>query len=213
MLSLLHLSAADSTSAQHAAALELLAAAVALQPDAGSSLASSEGVAALSRFVGAPAAALALQADAADLLCTLAAVPVKREGVRQALTDEALPRALEIVHEAAAGESGDAVLGNGGEGCGNCSSSGEAGHRRRLQAAAAAIVAQLAEQDKECCHSILFHTQLLAPSVRMLVAGGRFAAAQQLLVATRSYAASLAPPSCMSAGSAGATCQPSAAPS
>ncbi len=190
---------------------------MALQPDAASSLASSEAVSALSRFVGASDATMAVQADAADLLCTLAAVPVKREGVQQTLTDQALPRALEIVHEAAAacpaaGETRTVVPGSGGEVSGSESSADEFVNRRRLQAAAAAIVAQLAQQDRECCHSILFHAQLLAPSVQMLVAGGRFAAAQQLLVATRAYATSLAPPPGVAAGTAVASSEPAAAP-
>ena len=56
------------------------------------------------------------------------------------------------------------------------------------------FVAQLVQQDRECCHSILFHAQLLRPAVQMLVAGGRYGAAQQLLAAARAYAGSLGAP-------------------
>lgn len=197
--------AGDSTPAQHAAALQLLGAAVAVLPDAAGGLCSPEVVIALARFVGAPEAPLVVQADAADLLSTVAAVPVKREGVQQALTDHVLPRAFEIVHEAAsaAAEAAEAGGSNGGSSSGGASADAaaaaaagaEATQRRRLQASAAAIVAQLVQQDRECCHSILFHAQLLSPAVQMLVSGGRYAAAQQLLAAAHAYANSLAPAS------------------
>ena len=192
--------AADSTPAQHTAALQLLGAAVALQADAAATLAAPEAVAALARFVGAPEAPLAQQAEAADILSAVAAVPVKRDGVRQALTDEVLPRAFEIVHEA-----GAAAADGGGESGGGAAGDGaDASARRRLHASAAAIVGQLVQQDRECCHSILFHAQLLGPAVRMLVEGRRFAAAQQLLEAARAYATSLAPASACGAGSGAA---------
>lgn len=177
--------AADGAGAQHAAALGLLGAAVALQADAAGELAHAAAVQALAEFVGRPGQAVEQQAEAASILAAVAAVPVKRAGVQQALTDCALPRAFEVVHEAAAAAH---------EAPPAAGSALEAAPRRRLQAAAADIVAQLVGQDRECCHSLLFHAQLLRPAVLMLIAGGRFAAAQQLLEATRSYASSLVPP-------------------
>lgn len=190
------LRAADTPPAQHAAALQLLASAVALQADAAAALASEAGVAALARFVGAADVPLAVQAEAAGLLVAVAGVPSKRPAAQQALTDLALPRAFEIVHEAAAAASAaeaGSMGGDGSTGAAAAASLGgdDAAAERRLQAAAAAIVAQLVEQDRECCHSILFHAQLLRPAVQMLVSGGRCGAARQLLDAARAYAASL----------------------
>lgn len=98
--------AADAPAAQQAAALQLLGASVALQSDAAASLASEEAIAALAQFVGAPEQPLAQQAEAADILVRVAAVSVKRAGAQQALTDHVLPRAFEIVHEAAAAAEG-----------------------------------------------------------------------------------------------------------
>lgn len=89
------LQAADAPAAQQAAALQLLGASVALQSDAAASLASEEAIAALAQFVGAPEQPLAQQAEAADILVRVAAVPVKRAGAQQALTDHVLPRAFE----------------------------------------------------------------------------------------------------------------------
>lgn len=170
---------------------------MALQADAAATLAGEAAIAALSRFVGAPEAPLELQAQAADVLVAVAGVPTKRAGVQQALTDHALPRAFEILHEAAAAQEAaqeDAAGGSasaGGSAPPDSANSEEAAAARRLQAAAAAIVAELVQQDRECCHSILFHAQLLRPAVQMLVSGGRYGAAQQLLQAAHAYAGSL----------------------
>ena len=188
--------AGDTPPAQHAAALQLLGAAVALQSDAAAALASEAGVATLSRFVGAGDVPLAVQAEAAGLLVAVAAVPSKHPATQQALTDHALPRAFEIVHEAAAApaSAADAAADAAGEAApapAAAAPGGDAAAQRRLQAAAAAIVAQLVAQDRECCHSILFHAQLLRPAVQMLVGGGRCGSARLLLDAARDYAASL----------------------
>ncbi|EFN51629.1 hypothetical protein CHLNCDRAFT_140051 [Chlorella variabilis] len=207
------LQSADGTAQQqqqHGAALALLGATVALQADVAAELATPAAVEALAAFVGCPEQPLEQQAQAADMLAAVAAVPVKREGVRQALTDHALPRAFEVVHEAAAAAEAEAEASLGSPVRGEAV---EAAHRRRLQAAAAAIVAQLAEQDGECCHSLLFHAQLLRPAVLMLAGGGRCAAAQRLLAAARRYAASLAAPGGAACGGhAGSAAVAAAAP-
>ncbi len=74
---------------------------------------------------------------------------------------------------------------------GSSQEAGEVAHRSRLQASAAALVRLQAEQADECCHSLLFHANLLGATVQMLINSGQCAAAQRLLAAASHYATGL----------------------
>jgi hypothetical protein len=152
-----------------APALRLLSSMQGAHPHLAVALCNAAAIAAISAFVSEPNYAVVVQAVAAELLAAISAVPEKTDTAEAALTDHALPRSCEVLHQGTSGAVGNA--------------------ERRLSAACAEIVCQLVCSSRLCCHVVIFHTAVLRPAVAALVAGRRCGLAQKLLKAAAAFAA------------------------
>ena len=119
----------------------------------------------------------------------------------QALTDLALPRAFEVLHDFSQdpeaeqqqqqqGTQGSKLRASvGGEGEEEEEAvAAERRQRAALRASCAAVVAALVGQCPACCHALLFHSELLRPALATLCASRQFGTARKLLAATAAFA-------------------------
>lgn len=139
-----------------------------LDPSFADSLCTPAAIRALSEFLAAAEHPLATQAAAARVLAVIAALPAKKQDASEALVDFTMPRACEVMHQAAAGHAPTAADAAAKEGNGALQKQQEWGGSggegkdstpvAQLRGSCAALVAQLASASRLCCHVILFHT-------------------------------------------------------
>jgi len=182
---------------QRAISLRLLLKALAQDSRYADMLCTFEVINALAELIADADYPVEVQAGAASVLTHVAAIPSKKAETTAALTDCALPRACEVLHNAGKfWESGPPVespasikrlaqmIIDGGT-----AFYGKEAIEAQLQSACAALVAHLATGSPLCCHVILFHTQVLKTLVSVLVGSHQYLLAESLLRAAGRYAA------------------------
>lgn len=200
---LLGLLAGGGAPEHHLPALRLLGRAAEALPEAAPAACTAAGVAALAEFVGSPAVPLEAQALAARVLSRVAAVPVRKEDATQALTNLALPRTFEVLHEAAAAAEAASTGGEAEPGQQPQQQQQEEAQLRALVGACAACTAHLVAACADCCHALLHHSALLRPTLDALLASRQFGLAQKLLEATAAYARQRQGPDVLLGGAGG----------
>lgn len=185
---------------ERACSLRLLLSALAQDGRYADTLCTPGVLEALSEFIADPQYPTQLQAGAAGVLSHVAAIPSKKADAIKALTDCALPRACEVVHQAKEAWGTGAVLNSPisakhfaqmlGAQNGSADGSGIGSDvDAQLQAACATLIAHLATGSRVCCHVILFHTQVLHALIEVLVGSHQYLLADALLRAAGRYAA------------------------